>query len=155
MKIKEVYPFILCILLGGLMGKFMLDQYETNEKEMSVSLSSNIVYFIQQGVYSSKESMEENINNIAYYIYNESGGKYYAYIGMTLKNNNVEKLKNYFKNIGYDTYVKEFTVNDASFLEVLQQYDLMLENTEDGNTISAICSQVLGKYEEIVLSDEN
>lgn len=155
MKLKGLYPFIFCILLGGLMGKFMLDQYEMNEKEISVALTSNTVYFIQQGVYSSKESMEENINNVSYYVYNESDGKYYAYIGMTLKSENTEKLKNYFKSLGYDTYVKEFTVNDASFLEVLQQYDLMLENTEDGNTISAICSQVLGKYEELVLSDEN
>lgn len=155
MKIKGLYPFIFCILLGGLMGKFMLDQYETNEKEIAVAQTSNTVYFIQQGVYSSKESMEENINNVAYYIYNEQDGKYYVYIGMTLKNENAEKLKSYFKNIGYDTYVKEFTINDASFLEVLQQYDLMLEKTDDSNTISAICSQVLGKYEELVLSDEN
>ena len=137
------------------MGKFMLDQYETNEKEISVALTSNTVYFIQQGVYSSKESMEDNINNVSYYIYNESDGKYYAYIGMTLKSENAEKLKSYFKNLGYDTYVKEFVINNASFLEVLQQYDMMLENTDDGNTISAICSQVLGKYEELVLSDEN
>lgn len=155
MKIKGLYPLIFCILLGGLMGKFMLDQYETNEKEISVALTSNTVYFIQQGVYSSKESMEENINNVSYYIYNESDGQYYAYIGMTLKTENTEKLKNYFKGIGYDTYVREFTINNASFLEVLQQYDLMLENTDDSNTISAICSQVLGKYEELVLSDEN
>lgn len=155
MKIKGLYPFIFCILLGGLMGKFMLDQYETNEKEISVALTSNTVYFIQQGVYSSKESMEDNINNVSYYIYNESDGKYYAYIGMTLKSENAEKLKSYFKNLGYDTYVKEFVINNASFLEVLQQYDMMLENTDDGNTISAICSQVLGKYEELVLSDEN
>lgn len=155
MKTKGLYPFLFCVLLGGLMGKFMLDQYKVKEEEVSVAFASSNVYFIQQGVYSSIESMEENINNVAYYIYNENDGKYYAYIGMTLKKENAEKLKNYFKNIGYETYIKEFTVNNASFLEVLQQYDLMLENTEDTNTISAICSQVLGKYEELVLSDEN
>lgn len=155
MKIKGLYPFVFCILIGGLMGKFMLEQYETNEKEISVAFTSDKVFFIQQGVYSSKESMEENINNVAYYIYNEKDGKYYAYIGMTLKSENADKLKKYFKDIGYETYVKEFTINNSSFLEVLQQYDLMLEKTEDANTISAICSQVLAKYEELVLSDEN
>lgn len=155
MKMKGIYSFVFCLLLGGFMGKFMLDQYKANEEEISASFTSNTVYFIEQGQYQSKESMEENINNVAYYIYTEKDGKYYAYVGMTLKSENIEKLKNYFKGIGYDISIKEFTINDSSFLEVLQQYDLMLDKTEDTNTISAICSQVLGKYEELVLSDEN
>ncbi len=137
------------------MGKFMLDQYAMSEKDATASLTSDTVYFIQQGVYSSKESMEESVTNIAYYIYSEQDGKYYVYVGMTLKSENAEKLKSYFNGLGYDIYIKEFMISNESFLEVLQQYDLMLENTEDTNTISAICSQVLGKYEELVLSDEN
>ncbi len=155
MKLKGLYPIILCIVVGGLMGKFMLDQYAMSEKDATASLTSDTVYFIQQGVYSSKESMEESVTNIAYYIYSEQDGKYYVYVGMTLKSENAEKLKSYFNGLGYDIYIKEFMISNESFLEVLQQYDLMLENTEDTNTISAICSQVLGKYEELVLSDEN
>lgn len=155
MKMKGFGSAIFCLVLGVLMGKFMLDQYDSKEQEISTLHTTDTVYFIQQGVYSSKEDMEENINNVAYYIYNEQDGQYYAYIGMTLKSENVEKLQKYFKEVGYETYVKEFTISDSSFLEVLQQYDLMLEKTDDSNTISAICSQVLGKYEELVLSDEN
>lgn len=155
MKVRNLYPIILCIICGGLMGKFMLEQYDQNEKSEMSFLESTTVYYVQQGVYSSKESMENSMNNISYYIYSEQDGKYYAYIGMTGKKENTDKLSNYFKGLGYDVYIKEFTIENSAFLEVLSQYDLMLQNTDDANTISAICAQVLGKYEELVLNDQN
>lgn len=155
MKNKNTYSILLCLVLGILMGKFMLDQYSSKEEEIKVIKTNNIVYFIESGTYTSKEDMEEKVTNVEYYIYREEDGKYYSYVGMTQKDENIEKLKIHFKNIGYDINVKEFTLDEPTFLEVLQQYDLMLEGTEDTNTISAICSQVLSKYEETVLSDEN
>lgn len=155
MKFKGIYLFVFCLVLGGLMGKFMLDQYAVKEEEIEVAKTNNTVYFIEEGTYTSIEEMEEKVTNVEYYIYTEKDGKYYTYVGMTLKSENIKKLQNYFTNIGYDTSIKEFNINEGAFLEVLQQYDLMLEGTEDTNTISAICSQVLSKYEEIVLSDEN
>lgn len=155
MKFKGLYSIVLCVLIGGLMSKFILDQYDNTTNEIKTSLTKDTVYFYQQGVYSSKESMEENVNNVQYYIYNIDDNKYYVYIGMTAKEENKEKLQEYFKNIGYETYIKEYEITDQQFLEVLQQYDLMLEKTDDSNTISAICSQVLAKYEELVISDEN
>lgn len=155
MKNKNLYLTLLCLVLGILMGKFMLDQYSLKEEEVKVAKTNNTVYFIEAGIYSSKEEMEEKITNVEHYIYREEDGKYYSYVGMTLKSGNIDKLKEYFKNIGYEINVREFTLDEIAFLEVLQQYDLMLEGTDDANTISAICSQVLSKYEEIVLSDEN
>ena len=155
MKFKGLYSIVLCVVIGGLMSKFILDQYDNTTNEIKTSLTKDTVYFYQQGVYSSKESMEENVNNVQYYIYNMNDNKYYVYIGMTAKEENKEKLQEYFKNIGYETYIKEYEITNQQFLEVLQQYDLMLEKTDDSNTISAICSQVLAKYEELVISDEN
>ncbi len=40
------------------------------------------------------------------------------------------------------------------FLEVLAQYDLMLKEST-GDTIGSIESQVLGKYEELVIRDKD
>ena len=155
MKIKIPYLFLLCLTMGILMGKFMLQEYATSEKENKVVKLANNVYFVEIGTYSSLEEMEQKVTNVEYYIYTEKEGKYYAYVGMTLKEENITKLQSYFSNNGYNTTIKSFTIDSKAFLEVLQQYDLMLENTEDANTISAICSQVLSKYEEIVLSDQN
>lgn len=155
MKYKGLYSIILCIVVGGMMSKFILDQYDKSTNELQVSNIKDTVYFYQQGVYSSKESMEENIKNVEYYIYNIENNKYYVYIGMTAEEKNIDKLQSYFKNIGFETYIKEFEITNQPFLEVLQQYDLMLEKTDDTNTIAAICSQILAKYEELVINDED
>ena len=155
MKLKGTYYFIFCIALGLLMGKFILDQYSIEEKTDEVNKTTNTVYFIEEGSYNSLKELEEKITNVEYYIYSKIEDKYYAYLGMTLKEENVTKLQEYFKNIGYETKIKTFTIDKMAFLEILGQYDMMLEGTDDKNTISAICSQVLSKYEEIVLSDQD
>lgn len=155
MKYKGIYSLILCIIIGGLMSKYILDQYDNKKLVQKSSNDKEIVYFLKQGSYSTKEEMENNMNNISYYIYSIEAEKYNTYVGMTSKKENIEKLKKHFNNIGYSIEAKEIEVTDKQFLETLQQYDLMLENTEDTNTISAICSQVLAKYEELVINDEN
>ena len=61
----------------------------------------------------------------------------------------------YFKNLGYDLYVKEFTVENTNFIEVLNQYEELLKQTNDEKTIASICGQILSKYEELVLNAQN
>ena len=132
----------------------MLNQYDGKEKVEPVFNTGEKVYFIQQGVYSSKESMETNVTDFAYYIYNIENDKYYVYIGATMDNKNITKLQGFYKDMGYDIYVKEVNITDEAFLQVLNQYDILLNKTTDKPTIKAICSQVLSKYEELVIGDE-
>lgn len=152
MKYKNLYFLLFCTLIGVILGNFMLKQYRIDKVDEPVNKSVSMVYFFEYGTYSSEEEMKEKTMTIPYYIYREDDGKYYVYVGMTANDNNKEKLMNYFNNLGYSTIIKEYTVHSEAFLEVLAQYDIMLEQTE-GDTISAIESQVLGKYEELVVSD--
>lgn len=152
MKYKNLYFFLFCILLGVMLGNFMLKQYKSDGHSKPVNKTIETVYFFEHGVYSSDEEMKEKTISVPYYIYREDSGKYYVYVGMTANVNNKEKLTNYFNGLGYSTNIKEYTVHSEAFLEVLSQYDMMLEQT-DGDTISAIQSQVLGKYEELVVRD--
>lgn len=152
MKYKNLYFFLFCILLGFMLGNFMLKQYKTVGETEPVSKTVDTVYFFEHGIYTSQEEMKEKTVSIPYYIYREDAGKYYVYVGMTANEKNKEKLTKYFNGLGYATNVKEYIVHSEAFLEVLSQYDLMLEQT-DGDTIAAIESQVLGKYEELVTND--
>ena len=81
--------------------------------------------------------------------------KYYTYIGITKNKENCDKLKGFFEKMGYITYIKEFNVDSEAFIEVLNQYDNLLLQTDDEKTIKAICIQVLGKYEELILNEYN
>lgn len=142
-------PVILAVIIGFFMAKLVFSQYETQELQ-TVFNESQSVSMIQVGVYSSKENMEKNTSDFAYYIYNEEAGKYYVYIGITKNNANLDKLKVYYQNLGYDIYIKTVEIDNRKFLEVLEQYDNLLSKTEDEDTIKTICSKVLQNYKELV-----
>ena len=155
MKLKTYLPLLLCITVGFFMGKLMFSQYDDKQGLKLVSNTSEKVFFIQQGVYSSKESMEENTSHLTYYIYTFDNDRYYVYVAITKNEENLNKLKEYFESLGYNIYVKEFYISNESFITVLDQYEIMLKETNDSKTIGAICSQVLSKYEELVINSES
>lgn len=152
---KYVVPVILALVLGVVLGKFMLNQYDFNGKIIPTFSTTKSAYFIQQGVYSSKESMQNNTTNFPYYIYVLDGDKYYVYIGITLLEENMNKIKGFYEEKGYNTYVKEININNKDFVSVLEQYDSLLKESNDPQVIGTICSQVLNKYEELVLSSDD
>lgn len=152
---KYFMPILLALITGLILGRFVLNQYEFEGKIVPVGAKSKNAYFIQQGVYSSKESMEENMTDFPYYIYTIIDDKYYVYIGITFLEENLEKIKGYYEKKGYITYVKELSVNDEKFITVLEQYDNLLQGSDEEEVIGTVCSQVLNKYEELVLKNDN
>ncbi len=154
MNLKNILPAILCVLVGFFMSNFMFTQYEKGET-IKTAASKNTVYFMQIGVYSSIDNMKENLKNIETYIYEEKDNLYYAYVGIVKGEENLEKVEGYFKSLDYVIYRKEKQISNAAFLEVLSQYEIMLKETEDSQTIGTIMTQVISKYEELVLSDQD
>ena len=60
----------------------MFNQYDHEENLNLVSGNvekTETIYFLQQGVYSSRESMENNTKNLAYYLYQEKDGMFYVF----------------------------------------------------------------------------
>ena len=152
---KNIEMIVVCIAVGFLMGQFMFNQYHKEEKTSIVPVvqTEEKLYFLQQGVYSNLDSMKQNLTDFEYYTYTEKDGKYYVYVAIIKSEENLEKLKGYFKQKGYDIYVKEFSVTSAAFIEVLNQYEQLLKGTSDEKTIQAACTQILAKYEELVIND--
>lgn len=153
---KIIFSLISAIIVGFLFGKFMFSQYDYKSNIKTVFNEKNEkVYFIQQGVYSSIESMEKNVTDFTHYIYDEIDGKYYVYVGITKLDENVSKLKDYFKNMGYIIYVKEFNVDNSEFLKALETHDELLLQTTDSKAIKTIQNQILSKYEELISNAKN
>ena len=97
---KYITPILCSICLGFFMGFFLCNQYEGKVDLKTVFSESEPLYFLQSGVYSSLESMQENVANLSNYIYTEEAGKYYVYIGITSSEANVDKLKGIY--VKYD-----------------------------------------------------
>lgn len=153
---KNLGTMVVCIAVGFLMGQFLFQQYQKEETNtIPVMEIEENLYFLQQGVYSNFDGMKQNLTDFEYYIYTEKDGKYYVYVAIIKSAENLEKLKGFFNQMGYDIYVKEIPVKSAAFIEVLNQYEQLLTGTEDEKTIKAACAQILAKYEELVLNGEN
>lgn len=146
---KYLLTILFALIVGFFLGNFLLKQYNDYET-ITVSVENKELYFFQYGVYSSLENMEENTINLENYIYKIEDEKYYVYIGLTGDKNNIDKLNKYFKGLGYDIIVKSYYVYDEEFINLLNNFDEVIKNTEDSTVLSSIICQTLQKYEDVV-----
>lgn len=148
---KYFWSIFLSLVVGIYLGKFTLSQYD-DFNIFPVSFSSDTLYFLQQGVYSNINVMKNNMVDFQYYIYDSEDDGYHTYVGITKNRENALKIKEFFKERGYDIYVKEVSVSNSSFVSVVSQYDILLSEAT-GDAIESICNQVLSSYEELVINE--
>lgn len=149
---KTILLGIIFICLGALVGNFF---YENGSNNITnVFSDGNTYYFLQEGVYSSKEIMEENIKNIDQKAVEFSDDKYYVYLGITRNKENAQKIKDIYDKQGYQLYTKEVNLSDEEFYNNVVQFDMLIENTTDEEEILTIEEVVLANYEEIIKNDK-
>ena len=84
---KYLFPITFSLILGILMAYFLISGYDKAES-ITVSKNAETVYYLQSGVYSTKENMEKNMSNFEHYIYNVEDNMYYTYVGMSKNKKN-------------------------------------------------------------------
>lgn len=144
---KYLLTIIISLLVGFLLSFYMLKEYESIDI-IPVFNTKETAYLVQQGVYSSMESMQENTSHLTDYIYSVIDNMYYVYIGISLENDNVEKIQEYYKNKDINTIIKTTTISDNDLINSLKQYDMVLKETSEEETIKEIIKQTLSKYKE-------
>ena len=148
---KYLLTLIIALIIGFFLSNFFLRQYNDYEG-IKVSSKGETLYFIQYGVFSTLDSLEESTISLPNYIYNKQDGLYYVYVGITSLKENADKIVNYYKNIGNETIIKEYSITNKEFLNLLENYDTLLKNLNDETAISSIINEILVKYEEVVIS---
>lgn len=146
---KYFFPVLLALITGFFLCTIFINEYEDYEG-IQVSYNGEKLFFIQSGVYSSIESMEENTMNLENYIYNEKDGLYYVYIGITYDQKVKNKIMEYYKEKGINTISKEFTISNKNFINKVKEYDNLIINSQDSIYISSLINQTLISYEEEV-----
>ena len=144
---KYLLTIIISLLVGFLLSFYMLKEYESIDI-IPVFNTKETAYLVQQGVYSSIESMQENTSHLTDYIYSVIDNMYYVYIGISLESDNVEKIQEYYKNKDINTIIKTTTISDNDLINSLKQYDMVLKETSEEETIKEIIKQTLSKYKE-------
>ncbi len=137
----------VAIILGGITGKTLYTKYEDtsfvfNEKDSA--------YFLQEGVYDTKDSMMRNTKDINPKLVVNKDNKYYVYVGISKSIDGVNKIKKIYKKKNYNVIQKEEEIKNDSFLINLEQYDILLESATSTNDILTIEEVVLSNYEELI-----
>lgn len=149
---RYFFPIFLSLFVGIFLGRFVLEQYGDFDV-FPVSTFYNRVYFLEQGVYDSYDSMKDGMASFDYYIYDIENGKYHTYLGITNSYENALKVKEFYKEKGYDIYVRENNIKNERFISVLSQYDILLSDSNIDN-FDSICNQILSSYEELVINED-
>mgnify|MGYP005804819249 CR=1 FL=1 len=144
---KYLLTIIVSLLVGFLLSFYMLKEYES-VNIIPVFNVKETAYLVQQGVYSSMESMQENTSHLTDYIYSVIDNMYYVYIGISLESDNVNKIQEYYKSKDIKTIIKTTTISDNDLINSLRQYDMVLKETNEEETIKEIIKQTLSKYKE-------
>lgn len=151
---KKTFIWVLIALLSGaLLGKFTFDRYK-NIDTMNVISYDKEIYMLKYGTYDSLDDMSNKITNVDRYIYIEKDNKVTAYVGIAKNLENANKIKDIYsaKNIKV-TVVKE-TIDNEEFIQNLNEYEKLLEASDDEKSLLIIEKQILSCYEEVVVNDK-
>lgn len=150
---KYIAPIVVSIVIGFMMGLFMWKQYDKKESVKPVfnATTSVPLYFLQQGVYSSKDNMQNGVTKLNHYIYTEEGGKFYVYVAIVKGEANMNKLKGIYESLGYTIYSKQINIDNDNFTSFVAECEQLIEKSNDTNALLKVEEQVLAKYEELVI----
>ena len=147
---QYILTFIIALIIGFFLCNFFIKQYD-DYNGIKVVNSGYELYFIEYGVYDSIDSMEKATINLENYIYSLNDSKYYVYIGITELEENANKIVNHYKDMGYETSIKKFGITNKEYIKIIKNYDNLIKSIDDKTTLSSIISQMLTKYEEVVI----
>lgn len=140
------------IILGALSAMLLNSTYK--EKLVNTFSEGKTYYFIQEGVYSSKEIMTENTKDIQVKTVDTINNKQYVYLGITRDNNNAKKIKDIYEKKGYQIYIKEQNLSNEEFYNNVTQFDILVNSTDKASEILTIEEVVLANYEELIKKDK-
>ena len=151
---KTLKISIFSIALGTIAGIILNNTYK--EKLSNSFLNEEkTYYFIQEGVYSSTSSMQENTKDLLVKTVDSKNDKQYVYLGITRDEKNAKKLKEIYENKGYQIYIKEQNLSNEEFYNNVTQFDILINSTNKESEILTIEEVVLANYEELIKRTSN
>ena len=145
MNKKFIITLLIAIGLGFYSASILSDYNNKNKKQKYNA------FFIQAGIYSSKDEANKNIDKLDAYIVTKENNKYIVYVGITSNVENKKKIRKIYldKNVGVLT--KKKYVNNDEFITELKQYDILLKELNKEKDIISVNETVLSTYEQVVL----
>ena len=150
---KTVLWVLAALISGAILGKVTFDKYEKIDVQSVISFN-NKVYMLRYGTYSNLDEMYEKVTNVDRYIYIDKEDGVSAYVGVSTTKKNANKIKDVYLDKKIELTVEEVTINNDEFIQNLNEYEKLLDATEDEKSLLIIENQILSCYEETVVNNE-
>lgn len=150
---KTIIWIIVALVSGAMLGKLTFDRYEEIDVQQTISLNDKI-YMIKYGTYKSEDEMANKVTDVERYIYIEDDGKYKAYVGASTTKKNAQKIVDIYTNKNIELTIEKVVINNDEFIQNLNEYEKLLEATEDERSLIIIQKQIMSCYEQLVVEDE-
>ncbi len=151
MKKLNFKYFVIAIIIGVSIGKYIFNEYKQEATQMTNS-TSNDIYLLQFGVYENEENMKNSTINLKNYFYYVEDKQYHVIIGITKDKILKDKILNAYE-ITDEVYLKKINCNNNEFLQLLDQYDNLLSQTNDKEVIVNSEKQILSRYQELIINE--
>lgn len=139
-KKKKLFYILIAIVLGFILAEAIYGEYKRG-------LEDNYnAYLIQIGSFSE----DDEVNPKDYLVIKEDG-RYNVYAGITTKLTNATKIKNLYEKENVNTYIKPIVIDNVEFISDLEQFDVLLSEVDEKDSLISINDVIISKYEEIIL----
>ena len=135
--------FVFSITTGIIFSLLLILNYKKN---INIKEYYETFYFVQIYAYKNVENISKITKGLDNYIViKEDDDLYHIYVGITKNKNNLEKIKEFYTKKGNNIYVREKAVRCKNFLDDSDNYEILLENS---NNISSVLKEILKEYSE-------
>lgn len=138
---------IFLIVLGFVIGHFI---FGTKIDIINKLSKKDSFYFLQQGIYTNSYSLKNNTKHLTNKIIDKSNNKYYVYVAITKDKDIADKIIKIYKNKGISLIKKEKYLKSKEFSNSVDQFDILVKDTNEEDEIITIEEVILENYKEIV-----
>ena len=131
---KIIILSLIFLLIGLALGIKIISL----TKVTTVFQEGEAYYFLQEGVYTNEEILNENTKDIKIKLINHEDNKFYVYLGITKDVAIAKKLKKIYQEKGYNIYIKEKYLSNEELSTNITQFDLLINSTNDEKEILKI-----------------
>ena len=142
---KVLIKGLFFVIVGFIIGQFIFKEKIELIKKLQ---KGDTYYFLEEGVYNDYNNISNT--NINRRIIENKDNKYHVYIGITRDKEVLEKLKSIYEKDSINITVKEINLESLEFKTNVEQFDLLIRNTNDVAQILTIEEVVIANYQEII-----
>ena len=135
------------MILGFIIGNFI---FGTKIDIINKLSKKDSFYFLQQGVYTNTDSLKNNTKHFTNKLIDKSNDKYYVYVAITKDEDIADKIIKLYEKKGISLIKKEKYINSKEFSNNVEQFDILVKETNEEDEILTIEEVILENYKEII-----